>query len=89
MKTVRATVVGRVQGVGFRVWVQREALMLDLRGWVRNERDGSVSALLSGSPEAVDEMIVRLHRGPAGASVARVSVEDVDEAVGDGFRITG
>ncbi|MCI5077288.1 acylphosphatase [Oricola sp.] len=75
-KTVSVRITGRVQGVWFRAWTSREATELGLKGWVRNEADGSVSALLSGAPEAVDAMIRLLWQGPPKADVTDVKVED-------------
>ena len=89
-RAVQVRVTGRVQGVSFRVWTQAEARQLGLAGWVRNERDGSVSALLVGPGEAVATMIERLHAGPPGAQVADVRDEDVEQSEPPaGFRITG
>ena len=89
-RAVQVRVTGRVQGVSFRVWTQAEARRLGLAGWVRNERDGSVSALLVGPGEAVATMIERLHAGPPGARVADVRVEEAENSgLPDGFRITG
>ena len=89
-RAVQVRVTGRVQGVCFRVWTQAEARQLGLAGWVRNERDGSVSALLVGRDDAVATMIERLHSGPPGARVADVRAEDVEQSEPpDGFRITG
>ena len=89
-RAVQVRVTGRVQGVSFRVWTQAEARRLGLAGWVRNERDGSVSALLVGPGEAVATMIERLHAGPPGARVADVRAEDVEQSEPlAGFRITG
>jgi acylphosphatase len=68
-KAVLARITGRVQGVGFRAWTAREAQSLGLGGWVRNEADSSVLALVSGPADRVDDMIGRLGRGPAGAYV--------------------
>lgn len=77
-KAVLARITGRVQGVSFRVWALREAEGLGLTGWVRNEPDGSVTALLVGSEPAVAAMIGKLWKGPRGAAVSRVAVEDVE-----------
>lgn len=71
-KTITVAITGRVQGVGFRMWTEGEARTLGLRGWVRNEPDGSVSALISGSEEAVAKMVDLLHSGPPGARVDTV-----------------
>ena len=63
-------VTGRVQGVGFRAWVQGQAQSLGLRGWVRNRPDGAVEGLVCGDPpEALDHFRAGLGRGPAGARV--------------------
>jgi acylphosphatase len=62
-------VTGLVQGVGFRWWTQRHAQRLDLRGSVRNLRDGSVEVRVSGPAESVGKLQDLLRRGPAGAQV--------------------
>jgi acylphosphatase len=87
-RTVRVRITGRVQGVNFRAWAQAEAVRLDLKGWIRNEDDGSVAALISGMHEEVEKMIQRLHKGPLAAAVDRVAVEPAEPAdVPKGFRI--
>lgn len=63
------TISGRVQGVGYRYFVEREAQSRDLEGWVRNRRDGSVEAVFAGSVEAVTAMIAACRRGPSSARV--------------------
>jgi acylphosphatase len=63
---------GRVQGVGYRAFVEDEAVRLGLHGWVRNRRAGSVEALLAGTDEAVDAMIELCRKGPQGARVDRI-----------------
>jgi acylphosphatase len=89
-RTVLVRVTGRVQGVSFRWWTQREAEKLRLDGWVRNEDDGSVTALISGPEAAVSTMIERLWKGPPGALVSDVSFEESNERnTPSGFRITG
>ncbi len=87
-RAVMARVTGKVQGVSFRVWARQEARKLGLRGWVRNEDDGSVSALLAGESQAVSTMLERLRTGPPGARVTNVvarPAEGSDEP--DDFRI--
>ncbi|MGF6158180.1 acylphosphatase [Ensifer sp. KUDG1] len=88
-RTALVRILGRVQGVSFRVWTRDEARRLGLVGWVRNEANGSVAALISGPEAAVTLMLERLHDGPPGASVSKVVAEFVDppEHIGD-FRIT-
>jgi acylphosphatase len=67
---------GRVQGVGFRAFVEDAAEERYLQGWVRNRRDGSVEALLAGRPEAVEAVIAALRTGPSGARVEAVDVNE-------------
>lgn len=67
---IRHVVVrGRVQGVGYRDFTEREALGRGLAGWVRNRRDGAVEAVLAGPPALVAEMIAACRRGPFNARV--------------------
>lgn len=80
-------VTGRVQGVWFRGWTRRRARELGLRGWVRNEADGSVSALIAGPGAAVEAMVSALHDGPEHARVDRVEVAASDEEVPEGFEV--
>ena len=68
-RIVRLVIAGLVQGVGFRAFVQREALKRGLRGWVRNRRDGSVEAVVAGPAEAVGEFVIACRRGPRGSRV--------------------
>jgi acylphosphatase len=63
---------GRVQGVGYRYWVEQQATALGLEGWVRNRRDGSVEALFAGPAEVVADLIARCRRGPSSARVDAV-----------------
>jgi acylphosphatase len=71
----RVTIRGRVQGVGYRAWVEHQAVRLSLEGWVRNRRDGSVEALFAGAGDAVTEMMARCRRGPSAAHVDAVTDE--------------
>jgi len=66
------TVSGRVQGVGYRYFVERAARSHDLEGWVRNRRDGSVEAVFAGPEQAVAAMIAACRRGPSSARVDAV-----------------
>ncbi len=71
--TVHVSVVGRVQGVGFRDALCRQALQRGVRGWVRNRRDGSVEAVFQGEPAAVEALLAWARRGPPAARVAEVN----------------
>jgi acylphosphatase len=84
--TVRLRISGRVQGVAYRDWTERQASLLALSGWVRNRRDGSVEAVLSGPEDAVRDMVERCRRGPPLARVAAISQEVEPTAPDPGFR---
>jgi acylphosphatase len=78
MSTIRRVVIrGRVQGVGYRAWVEDTALLNGLDGWVRNRRDGSVEAVFAGPSDAIAAMIEACRRGPLSA---RVDTIDQHEA---------
>ncbi len=84
----RLTIRGTVQKIGFRMWVEREALSLDLKGWVRNRSDGSVEVLLAGPSHAVAAMIERCRNGPRLAKVEQVDIENA-AALDLGYRRPG
>ena len=72
LETVHVTVSGKVQGVGYRHATVRRAHLLGARGWVQNMEDGTVEALVQGTPDQVDHMLEWLRRGPSGAWVAEI-----------------
>jgi acylphosphatase len=78
-KTLHVLIHGRVQGVSFRAWTQHQAELHNLKGWVRNRRDGSVEAVFSGPEDLVDIMLKACHYGPAGALVERVEILEGSE----------
>ncbi|WP_426126027.1 acylphosphatase [Pararhizobium sp. PWRC1-1] len=87
-KAVLVRITGRVQGVGFRFWMRGQALRLGLSGWVRNEADGSVAALICGPEAAISTMLERSWIGPLGASIADVEAKSAPiEGVPLGFCI--
>jgi acylphosphatase len=75
---VELRVIGRVQGVFYRASTRTEAKRLGLRGWVRNEADGSVRLVAEGSREALDALVRWCHQGPAGARVDHVEATGSD-----------
>ena len=86
----RYMVRGRVQGVGFRWFVEREAHILGVAGWVRNNHDGSVEGLAQGTRDQLSGLHGRLREGPRAARVDAVEVSDAPPAAGLGsFRIEG
>jgi acylphosphatase len=78
---------GRVQGVGFRWWAQRQARSLGLTGVVRNLPDGTVEISFAGADEAVQEMCGRLQRGPTAAFVGELEELPAPDQFPDTFQI--
>ena len=77
MATVKhLRITGRVQGVGFRYFMERKARELGVTGWVRNRHDGTVEAMVQGTPEALDAMTVAARQGPRSAVVTDVKVSE-------------
>jgi acylphosphatase len=83
----RVVVHGRVQGVWFRDSVRRLAEERGVRGWVRNNADGTVEAVFEGERERVETLVAFCARGPSGARVERVEVADEPPAGIDGFAV--
>jgi acylphosphatase len=71
---------GRVQGVGFRWFVHREAAELGLHGWVRNTDTGEVEVVVSGDPVDLGELRTQLHKGSRGSRVDKVIEHELDES---------
>lgn len=76
---------GRVQGVWFRAWTEREAKRRELSGWVRNRRDGNVEAVFDGPQAVVEDMISACYEGPPHAQVDAVDTGPWDSETPDGF----
>lgn len=90
MKRLHAVVQGRVQGVGFRYFVQERAHDLQLAGSVRNLRNGDVEVIAEGEKGALEALLVALQNGPRGAHVENV-ITVWSPATGElaGFRVAG
>lgn len=89
---VHFLIQGRVQGVGFRWFVHREASELELRGWVRNTEDGDVEIVACGDAADLAELRASLKRGPRGSRVDRViehALADAEARHLGSFRIDG
>jgi len=83
---------GRVQGVGFRWFVHREASNLNLRGWVRNTEEGEVEVVVAGPPDDLATLRTSLHRGPRGSRVDKLIEHHLADSEGADlslFRIDG
>lgn len=85
MNARRLRIEGRVQGVGYRAWMVREARRLGLAGWVRNRADGSVEAVIAGPEPAVQALLTACRRGPIAARVDRILEDFTDLPEGEGF----
>jgi acylphosphatase len=86
----RFLVRGRVQGVGFRWFVEREAQILRISGWVRNNHDGSVEVLAMGTPAQLAGLRSRLQEGPRAARVDGVEVSEAEPVAGlNSFQVRG
>lgn len=86
MQAVKVVLRGRVQGVGFRDWLVRQANKAALDGWVRNHPDGSLEALLAGPPDAVAAVLSACRRGPPLARVDEVTEQRAEAPEEPGFR---
>jgi acylphosphatase len=85
-------VKGRVQGVGFRWFVHREAAEIGLRGWVRNTEDGHVEVLAAGEPDDLAELHQALRKGSRGSRVDAIIEQELAESEAEGlgpFHIEG
>lgn len=83
---VHFLIQGRVQGVGFRWFVQREASELQLRGWVRNTEDGEVEVVAAGEAADLDELRGSLRCGPRGSRVDRVLEHTLADSEAEGLK---
>ena len=89
LETRRFVVTGRVQGVGFRWFVEREAAQLSITGWVRNRENGSVEVMATGSRDQLATLHVRLREGPRAARVDDVAVSPAPFLDAKSFGIEG
>ncbi len=87
LETRRYLVTGRVQGVGFRWFVEREAAQLGMKGWVRNCEDGSVEVMATGTPEQQRALRAKLREGPRAARVDMVQESSAPYLEAQSFRI--
>ncbi len=87
MPIFRLLIKGRVQGVGYRIWLQQEAIRIGLTGWVRNRRDGSVEAVVGGQRDQIEAALVAMRAGPPGSRVDDIALHDHAGAVPQGFSI--
>ena len=79
-KLVRLRITGRVQGVGYRAFVEAQAERLKLEGWVRNRRDGTVEAVVFGSSESVETLFRACREGRSASRVTAIDATGASEA---------
>lgn len=82
-KRVHLSIKGRVQGVGYRAFVELEAELRGLEGWVRNRRDGSVEAVIQGEQSAVDDLIEACRKGPPSSHVTSIDMREAEREMLD------
>tara|TARA_B100001245_G_C22688383_1_gene336029 strand:+ start:374 stop:646 length:273 start_codon:yes stop_codon:yes gene_type:complete len=70
---------GKVQGVGFRYWLYKEAIQRNIDGWVRNKISGEVEALLIGNDTEVNNIIKLCEKGPSSSEVSKISVKNYEK----------
>jgi acylphosphatase len=88
-ETRRYVVTGRVQGVGFRWFVEREAAEIGVVGWVRNRDDGSLEVMSTATPEQQRALRTRLQQGPRAARVDMVQESSAPYLEAQSFGIEG
>lgn len=86
-RAVEVRITGEVQGVSFRAYAAREAVRLELAGWVRNEPDDSVAGHFEGPDEAVEQMLAWCRRGSPAADVEAVEVREVEPRGAASFEV--
>lgn len=84
---VHVIIEGRVQGVGYRAWVEREAKARGLAGWVRNRGDGSVEAVFCGEADEIRAMVEACQKGPRLAAVRGIKTAAHPQQDWTGFAV--
>tara|TARA_R110000796_G_scaffold252584_1_gene388189 strand:+ start:75617 stop:75886 length:270 start_codon:yes stop_codon:yes gene_type:complete len=87
MQAKRIRVIGKVQGVYFRASSQEHAMRLGIKGWCKNERDGSVLIIAEGFEENLNALVNWCHHGPSNARVEKVLVESIEASGFERFEI--
>ncbi|MFA5258509.1 MAG: acylphosphatase [Candidatus Pacearchaeota archaeon] len=88
MKSVRVYISGTVQGVMFRKFIEEQANLIGVRGFVRNMDDGKVEVIIEGINEKVDKMIEACKTGNKHAQVRDVLVQEIKYQGFEGFKIS-
>ena len=72
-------ITGKVQGVGFRYWLYKAAVLNNIKGWVKNKISGEVEALLIGNDLEIDNLIKLCEKGPSSSRVTKIEVQNYQE----------
>jgi len=83
---VHIIIHGEVQGIGFRYFIERNAALLKLNGFVKNNQDGTVEAHFSGNEKSIKKIISLCRKGPLFAKVTKIEIRECDEEF-DNFKI--
>ena len=79
---------GKVQGVGFRYWMQNLAIENNISGWIKNKMSGDVEALIVGQKKEIQELIKQCKIGPSSATIQNIQINDYDQDYSkEGFNI--
>jgi len=87
MKAVKVIIYGKVQGVGFRNFIFLHAKRLNIKGYVKNNPDGTVEAVFEGDEDNINKMIELCKRGPERARVDKIDIKDTEIKNYQDFRI--
>jgi len=87
MKAVKVIIYGKVQGVGFRNFVFLHAKRLNIKGYVKNNPDGTVEAVFEGDEDNINKIIELCKRGPERARVDKIDIKDTEIKNYQDFRI--
>jgi acylphosphatase len=85
LTTMRVRVEGKVQGIGFRAYAVRQALALNLKGWVRNRADGAMESFITGEVKDVERFVQACMKGPEGAKVTNIDLIADTDPGSEGF----
>ena len=85
LTTMRVRVEGKVQGIGFRAYTVRQAIALNLKGWVRNRADSTMEAFVTGEVKDVERFVQSCMKGPEGARVTNIDLFSDTDPGSEGF----
>ena len=87
IKYLEVQIFGRVQGVGFRYFIKRQASKIGMRGFCKNLEDGSVLVNVSGENQILKDFLKKLHKGPLFARVDHLEIKEIPEFEAEAFKV--